>query len=165
MLQNIGKDFSKNPQENLTSAFVLLHLSCLICLKTVEAFTRKPNNDEITMHKLPVLPCGDSVAPFSSSVSSCASSSDEDDMRSDVCNGNVKSSPHAVMNQFPSYDNNTFLHHDLFIKPLSQHAYLASDEFWKTVYFSGVNMFREKLGWNEKTPELYHRYTKHLWWY
>ena len=158
MLKNIDKDFSKNPQENLTSAFVLLRLSCLICLKTVETFTRKPNNDEITKLKSPVLSCRDSVAPFSSSVSSCASSSDEDDMRSNMCNGEVKSSVHAVMNQFPLYDN-TFLHHDLFIKPLSQYACFASDEFWKTMFFSGVNMFREKLGWNEKTPELYHRYT------
>ena len=158
MVKNIDKDFSKNPHCHLTSAVILLRLSCLVCLKTVPLTNRKPSNDELTMLKSPVLSCGDNTAPFVSSVSS-HTSSDEDDVGNELC-GEARSSPSTVTNKFPSHDNNKFLHHDLFIKTSSYCACFANDEFWKTVFFSAVNMLRDKLGWNEKTPELYQRYAK-----
>ena len=158
MVKNIDKDFSKGPHCVLTSAFILLRLSCLICLKTVSPMDRKPSSDEMTILKSPVLSCGDNMTPFVSSVSSYTSS-DEDDVRNDLC-AEVKSSSSTMANVFPSNDNKKFLHHELFIKTSSQCACFANDEFWKTVFFSAVNTLREELGWNEKTPELYHRYTK-----
>ena len=159
MVKNIDKDFSKNPHCHLTSAFILLRLSCLICLKTVPSMIRKPSSDEMTMLKSPVLSCGDNMTPFISSISSYTSSSDEDDVGNDMCT-EVKPSPSTVANMFPSHGNKSFLHHDLFIKTSSQFACFANDEFWKTVFFSAVDMLRDKLGWNEKTSELYQRYTK-----
>ena len=165
MLKNIDKDFSKNPHGCLTSGFILLRLTCLVCLRTAPIVARKPSDDEITMLKSPVLSCGDNVTPFASSISSytnTSSSSDEDEVVNDLCD-EVKASPSTMANQVPSHANSKFLHHDLFIKMSSQYACFANDEFWMTLFFSAVNMLREKHGWNENTPELYQRYAKFCW--
>ena len=159
MVKNIDKDFSKNPHCHLTSAVILLRLSCLVCLEMVPLTSRKPSDDELMMLKSPVLSCGDNMTPFVSSVSSCTSSNDEDDAEDDL-SAEARSSPSTMTNTFPSHDNNKFLHHDLFIKTSLQCTCFANDEFWKTVFFSAVNMLRDKLGWNEKTSELYQRYAR-----
>lgn len=136
MIKGIDSDFSKNPNGHLTSAFILLRLSCLICLVSA---SKKP--------KSPVLTCGDHATPFAASVSSYTSSSEDDDLSVDEGISPTATSQLHV--------NKKFLYHELFMKP--QYPCLANDQFWKTVFLSAVNMLREKLGWNEKTPELYQR--------
>lgn len=93
------------------------------------------------------------MAPFNSSVSSYTSSSEDDDLGNDLSD-KVTSSPNEPIINRSQQNNKKFLFHNLFTKPW---ACLGNDEFWKTVYVSMVNLLREKLGWDEKTPELYQR--------
>lgn len=157
MLKNINKEFSKNPDSYLSSAFILLRLSCLICLNTIPLASKKPSSDEVTMLKSPVLSCGDNFTPVVSSVSSYTSSSDDDEMENDLSD-EVMSSTSGTNNKL--HVNKKFLCHDLFMKSPSRFACLAKDDFWKAVYLSTVEMLRTKFGWNEKTPELYQRCAK-----
>lgn len=92
------------------------------------------------------------MAPFNSSVSSYTSSSDDDDLGNDLSDKVTSSPNEPIINR--SQQNKKFLYHNLFTKPW---ACFGNDEFWKTVYVSMANLLREKLGWDEKTPELYQR--------
>ena len=98
------------------------------------------------------------MTPFVSSVSSHTSSS-EDDMGTDLSD-EVMSSPSVSVTNGSQQSNKKLLHHNLFMKASSQCACLGNNEFWKTTFASTVNLLREKLGWDEKTPELYQRYAK-----
>lgn len=93
------------------------------------------------------------MTPFVSSVSSNASSSD-DDMGNDLPD-KVTSCSSGSTNKLR---DKKFLHHDLFMTPLSQSACFTNNEFWRTVFLSTVTLLREKLGWDEKTSDLYQRY-------
>ena len=155
MIKNIDKEFSKNPHGHLSSAFILLRFSCLVCLTTSSSANKKPSNDEVRTLESPspVLSFGDHMAPFNSSVSSYTSSSEDDDLGNDLSD-KVTSSPNEPIINRSQQNNKKFLYHNLFTKPW---ACFGNDEFWKTVYVSMVNLLREKLGWDEKTPELYQR--------
>ena len=163
MIKNIDKNFSKNPHGRLSSTFILLRFSCLICLTTSSSSAnKKPSNDEVRMLKSPspILSFGDHTTPLVSSMSSHTSSSKDDDMGTDLSDEVMSSPSVPVINNTSQWNNKKFLHHDLFMKGSSQCACLGNNEFWKTVFASTVNLLREKLGWDEKTPELYHRYIK-----
>lgn len=156
MIKSIDKDFSKSPHDYLLSAFILLRLTCLVCLKTTSSGIGKLKSKVITLNS-PVM--SHHATPVVSSISSYTSSSeDNSETHNDVFN-EPTSSPSAMANK-KIHVNMKYLCHDLFMKQQPQCACFTNDEFWKTVFFSAVNMLREKLGWNEKTSELYQRWTK-----
>ena len=154
VVKNIDKDFSKNPHGCLSSVFVLLRLSCLVCLKTT---TNKSDADTL---QPPTLSCGDQMTPLISSIPSYTSLRNDDDDDDDLSEEAVSCPSARMTDKLQLLNiNNKFIYHDLFKKPLSQYACFANDQFWKTVFISMVSLLRKQLGWDEKTAELYQRYT------
>ena len=161
MIKAIDNDFNKSPHASLVSAFILLRLSCLIC----------------TTHSGPPTP----ASTLSKSFLYTATKSDSYEMQqsqsllksregTDI-DGSILSTVSAPdkladpdisdpSQNKPNHSGRKFLCHDLFMKSTSPSATscFANNQFWKTIFVSTVSLLRDKLGWNERTPELYQKY-------
>ena len=161
LIKAIDNDFYKSPHASLVSAFILLRLSCLVCTAhsgppTPASVLSKSflyattQSDYFEEQKPPQSPksCKDDT-DIEQSIASTISTPDKS-AELDITN----SSPNK-----PHHCARKFICHDLFMKSGAPSATscFADNQFWKTIFASTVNLLRDRLGWNERTPELYQK--------
>jgi len=160
MIKAVDNDFNKSPNASLVSAFILLHLSCLICTThsgppTPASILSKSflytatKSDSYEMQKSASFPKSQEGTDIEGSILSTVSAPDK------LADPDISD---PSQNK-PNHSGRKFLCHDLFMKTSpSATSCFANNQFWKTIFESTVSLLRNKLGWNERTPELYQKY-------